>query len=490
MQPIQHHLYWSYCLKKNVKVRSIMDESIRQYHHNLRQETLLLQQWFQKEYFCDDSITGGFEFEFWLTDATGRLIADNLDFLSQCNHPAIVAEVGCSSLEINTQAFPLQGHALSQLNNNLEELWQHCRMQAKQFKQKLFSMGIPPTSKVNTIPTYKTNLPRYTHLENTLNILRNHHPYHIHIRGKDELKLKSTGIAINGLTSSFQIHMQIPFKQAKRYYNAAQIVAAPVLALSGNAPYFCGKELWEETRIALFEQVMTVKQENLEPPIYYATFGEHYIQNSLMELFQQNYEDYPTLLPIAQQSPAHEMRHVQLQNSTIYRWNRPVIDFDKQQRPHLRIEFRALAAGPSVVDMLANAALFYGLTQYYATRTIAPESQLPFDHARRNFYQAARLGIHCELTWPNQKSNRVLDLVEQELLAQARQGLLTLKMNPEDIDYYLGIIAERVHSRTSGSQWAKQFIAYNGPNFEALTHAIMQQQQSGQAIHCWRIDSL
>ena len=43
-------------------------------------------------------------------------------------------------------------------------------------------------------------------------------------------------------------------------------------------------------------------------------------------------------------------------DGTIWRWTRPLVGFEADGRPHLRIEHRVVPAGPSVLDSVANAA--------------------------------------------------------------------------------------------------------------------------------------
>ena len=64
--------------------------------------------------------------------------------------------------------------------------------------------------------------------------------------------------------------------------------------------------------------------------------------------------------------PPATLRHLRLHNGTIWRWNRPLIGFDPNGVPHLRIEHRVLPAGPTICDMIANAALYLGLARYVA----------------------------------------------------------------------------------------------------------------------------
>ena len=88
-----------------------------------------------------------------------------------------------------------------------------------------------------------------------------------------------------------------------------------------------------------------------------------------------------------------------MHNGTIYRWNRPVYDVYRG-KPHLRVENRVLPAGPTVVDVLANAAFYYGLLRTLCEQERPVWSQMSFRTAEDNFGAGARHGIHAQIYWP------------------------------------------------------------------------------------------
>src|SRR5659263_518443 len=89
-------------------------------------------------------------------------------------------------------------------------------------------------------------------------------------------------------------------------------------------------------------------------------------------------------------------RNRRLHNGTIYRWNRPVYDVARG-KPHLRVENRVLAAGPTVVDTMANAAFYYGLVRTLSELNEPISGQMSFATAEENFRTAARHGLAAEL---------------------------------------------------------------------------------------------
>ena len=118
------------------------------------------------------------------------------------------------------------------------------------------------------------------------------------------------------------------------------------------------------------------------------------------------------------------MAELRLHQGTVWRWNRPV--YDPASGGHLRIELRALPAGPTVIDMLANAAFLIGLSQWLAAQDQRWTWRLSFERAEDGFYRAAQHGLAAEVTWPFGDNSRLRILpaakLVPELLPAARQG--------------------------------------------------------------------
>lgn len=155
--------------------------------------------------------------------------------------------------------------------------------------------------------------------------------------------------------------------------------------------------------------------------------------------------------------------------------------------PHLRIEHRAMPAGPSLLDTIANAAFYFGLVENLATEQEAPESRLSFEQARANFYAAARQGLRAEIVWLDGRRWNLRELIGQELLARARAGLAALGIEQADIERSLGIVARRVASGRNGADWQRRYVARHGPDMRALTVAYLRCLKSGAPVHEWEV---
>jgi len=239
------------------------------------------------------------------------------------------------------------------------------------------------------------------------------------------------------------------------------------VAIGANSPYLFGRQLWSETRIALFEQSTDTRPDELKaqgvrPRVW---FGERWI-TSIFDLFEENVRYFPPLLPITEEEDPVEVLHaggvphlgeLRLHNGTIYRWNRPVYDV-MNGRPHLRVENRVLPAGPTVVDMLANAAFYFGLVRELAEADRPVWTQLTFSAAEENFHTAARDGIASTVWWPRLGGSRVTDLVLEKLLPKAYDGLDRFGVDPATRDRLLGVIEGRCVTRRNGAVWQTRTV--------------------------------
>jgi hypothetical protein len=165
-------------------------------------------------------------------------------------------------------------------------------------------------------------------------------------------------------------------------------------------------------------------------------------------------------------------------------------------RPHLRVENRVLPAGPTVVDMLANAAFYFGLAREFAEADRPIWTQLPFTAAEENFHRAARRGIEATVFWPRQGEARVTDLVRDVLLPRAAAGLDRFGVGPAHRDRLLGIIEARCATRRNGAVWQTESVRaaehrHRMDRKAALHHMLRrygEHQNTNQPVHTWPVD--
>ncbi len=451
----------------------------------LRKETALLDRWFREGAFRDSPNVGGFELEAWLVDAEARPASIIEPFLDVLNDPLVVPELATFNVELNSSPRPLRERALSEMATELTATWAHCNRAARDFDARLAMIGILPSLERSEL-TLANMSPRqrYRALNEQILRLRNGQPLRLDIKGRDRIEIEHRDVMLESAATSFQIHLKVNADQAVRFYNASKILSAPMVAVSANSPYLFGHDLWNETRIPLFEQSVAVGASDLTKRV---SFGIRYAWDPIMECFEANLDRYPVVLPRVMDEPQEQLAHLRLHNGTIWRWNRPLIGFDADGSPHLRIEHRVVPSGPSVSDVIANAAFYYGAVCALAREPTPPEKRLTFERARTNFYRAARDGLGTDVMWMDGKEIGIRELVRGILLPQARDGLNRLGLNAEDIDHWLGIVEARVASGQTGAVWQRAVVDRRSLDMQDLTQLYLERQASGRPVHEWEL---
>ncbi|MDH5479944.1 MAG: glutamate--cysteine ligase [Nitrosomonas sp.] len=456
----------------------------------LRHETQLVSEWFSNNHFTFEQKMFGYELEAWLVDKNFQPAPINVRFLQELNDPLVVPELANFNIELNSLPQHLNNHVFSDMEKNLNQIYSQCRQRAQLLDSDLVMIGILPTVKESDLSLeHMSDSQRYRALNEQIFRLRHGRPLHIDIKGEEHLRTKHNDVMLEAAATSLQLHLQIPPHLATRYYNAAIILSGSMVAATGNAPYLFGKHLWEETRIPLFEQSVSIggHKNSDEGHLKRVSFGTGYAKNSLLECFQENLDHFPVILPVLFDEPPEKLAHLRLHNGTIWRWNRPLIGFDKQGKPHLRIEHRVISAGPSMIDTVANAALFVGAVKSLVEADDPPEQMLSFTKARKNFYAAAQSGLQADLHWLDNKQKNAKENILKQILPLAQSGLNRLKINKHDIQLYLGIIEQRITTGQTGANWQQRFIAAHGHSMSALTTTYAKLQQHGKPVHKWPI---
>lgn len=464
-------------------------QDFQRFLSRLKQETELLGQWFEEQRFANDRTVAGFELEAWLVDEQWLPAPINAEFLQAMASPMVCPELASFNVEFNYTPQDLQGSALNRIQKEMTDLWQRGSHVAEQLGGQLAMVGILPTvDETYLTMQHISSMNRYRALNEQVLRLRQGRPLELNIHGVDHLRMSHSNVMFESATTSFQIHLQVPVQLAVRAYNASMIVSAATVAVAANSPYLCGKDLWAETRVPLFEQSVEVGgyEAAAHGPMRRVTFGSSYLHDSVFECFTENLDHYPILLPELIDDPPERFSNVRLHNGTLWRWNRPLIGFENGHG-HIRIEHRVVPAGPSVMDAVANAAFYFGLVVNLMQREIQPELQLPFNQARDNFYDAAKYGLDGHMVWLDGKKSTIRTLILKELFHIAAQGLENAGIDAQDIDTYLGIIERRTNNACNGAAWQRAFTARYGKDMQALTKAYIERQNSGVPVHEWSL---
>jgi len=330
--------------------------------------------------------------------------------------------------------------------------------------------------------------------------------FEFHISGTDELITAHDTVMFESCNTSYQLHYQVSSEEFVDLYNWAQLISGPVLASSTNSPLLLGKRLWRETRIALFQQSIDIRQskDHLRERSSRVSFGNRWIYDSIVDSFKEDIVRFETLLSndlktnslkMLEEGEIPTLDALLVHNSTIYKWNRPCYGI-YNGKPHLRIENRYLASGPTIPDQVANATFWYGLMAGMPEKYRDLPSKYEFDDAKTNFLKAARDGLDNKFRWFNDKKYSAQDLITNILLPIARDGLKKYNIDKEDISRNLEIIEERVKSGNTGSQWMIESynnIRKTGTRDQALvatTAAIYNRQQEMKPIHKWSLANI
>jgi len=461
------------------------DEAFAEFARRVDSETALLSAWEQDGLMRGTDYRLGFELEGWLVGQDALPAARNQEFLERLADPKVVPELARFNFEINDDPLDFGPGMFDHMQASLLARWQRCEAAARELDMQALSIGILPTVRREHLSLGNISaMSRYHALNEQVFRLRRGRPIELSIEGEQALRHLHDDVMLESATTSLQIHLQVGSEQAARAFNIAKIISAPMVAVGANSPFFLERQLWQETRIPLFEQAVAVGASNYSKRV---TFGIRYAQDSLLECFEANRDRYPVLLPDLMDEPRESLAHLRLHNGTVWRWNRPLVGFDAQGKPHYRIEHRVVAAGTSALDVVANSAFFVGLMLALLARGEAPQSQLAFRIARDNFYRAARLGLAAEVTWLDGRSGPLDRLILERLLPLAGDGLQQAGLQADEIERWLHIIEQRTQSGCTGSAWQVAWVAKHGRDWSGLVQAYAEQQDAGQPVHRWEL---
>ena len=439
----------------------------------------------------------GVEQEMFLIGDGNRPAPKAMEVLSELNDPSFTTEIARFNLEANLEPMMMSGDLLSRTERRLEEVMSAAADAARRVGVDVCLTGILPTLRLSDMTLENmTPLARYHVLNEALSRLRGHEPYHLHLEGADEIHSSHDNVMPEGCNASFQIHLQVGAAEFTRLYNLAQLVTAPILACSANSPLLFGRRLWRETRIGLFQQSLDTRGARATERQRAArgAFGRDWVHGGVLEILRENITHHSVLLDAGDEGEDDEdpprLSALTLHNGTVWRWNRPCYGIT-DGKPHLRIESRYLPSGPTIPDEVANMALWLGLMSSFSGDETEPHEAMPFADVAENFVAASRLGLKAELTWLDGKQWRVRDLLVEELLPRAREGLSRKEVASGDVDHYIGIVEERVRTGRSGARWmldgyeSLRTQASLSERLSAITGAARRQQGAGVPVARW-----
>lgn len=453
--------------------------------------------WFETE-----PIRIGAEQELCLVDRNSKASPRSMEVLDKLKDENFTTEFAKFNLEINLDPLEFRDDCLSKMENQLQQKIDKVRKVVEEMGGDILLTGILPTiRKVDVDLKNLTPLQRYRALCKAINKLRGG-DFDLRIQGMDELLMKFDSPLLEACNTGFQVHLQVTPEEFVRKYNIAQAITAPVLAAAVGSPILFGKRLWSETRIALFQQSVDTRTvgDHLRESSPRVTFGNEWVEKSILEIFQEDTARYRVMLSsevtedveklLAEGTPPH-LNALQVHNGTVYRWNRPCYGVSNG-KAHLRIENRVFPSGPTVIDEMANAAFWLGLLNKMEDYHEDITKVMDFDDARMNFVAASKMGLDTKFRWTNGERVNAVDLITEELLPIAREGLEKADIQQSDINTYLEVIEERVDSGQTGANWMiNNYASLMKENnskeqtLAAITTAMIKNQKKGEPVHKW-----
>jgi gamma-glutamyl:cysteine ligase YbdK (ATP-grasp superfamily) len=427
----------------------------------------------------------GAELEMYIVDGQGRPLHANQEILADAADPSLTLELNRYNLEYNLPAFSLDDSPFKQTEQTILDKLVSLRKLAAKRGGRIVPIGILPTLRQSDFgPHCITDRRRYHALVQQL-IQRRGDGFRVDISGDEALQLEMDDITLEGANTSFQVHYRVAPEAYADTFNAIQMMTPLALAIGANSPTLFGHSLWDETRIPLFKQSIDTRHVdpyNWNEPAR-VSFGQGWARRGAEELFREVVDIYPPLLPIcAQRSSAEELAagdtpslsELRLHQSTVWLWNRPI--YDDVDGGHLRVEMRSLPAGPTAVDMVANAAFLIGLAEGIRPRLADVLPAIPFHLAEYNFYRAARYGLDARLVWPMPEQSGCREQSVRDIIAEslpmAQRGLESIGITSAEAEPYMEIIRERLATGQSGAVWQRRKLAQ-----------LKQQMPATEALH-------
>jgi len=466
-----------------------------EFSRRLARETREVLRWGKQGRFLCGHPKVGLEIEACLVDDGFNAVPINEKYLRMLDDPYATIELARFNVEFNPPPLPLQGSVFRDMRGVLQETFLRAVCVAEHMNARLLLAGILPTLTPGDLDTRRISVsPRYEAFASQFARWATSRMARVEIPENEGLVVGVNSVMMESVTTSQQIHLQIPEPGSAPYYNAAQMMAGPMVAACANSPFFLGRDLWAESRVPVFEQVLAPRFRAPAGPGAKRDdfFGTAWVEESALELFGHNLRRLAVILP--ELSDAEGAPHLALHNGTIWRWNRPVLSFEDGS-PVLRIEFRAAPSGPTLADMSANAAFFVGGVTALAAGELAGMGgralgrRLPFAAARRNFYDCARDGLDAEVAWLDGERLPVRKLIVR-LAKQAQEALGDLGVNPEDARRELSIISDRAKSGQNGAAWQRTHMGRTGggsPGVAKMVESYYRRQNQNLPVHLWNV---
>ncbi|TQV85323.1 hypothetical protein [Aliikangiella coralliicola] len=480
--------------------REYSADDFEQFNRRIHDQVDILKEVITRPKFGKEKTCIGAELEVYLMDEQGDVSPVNLQLLKMLKDEQFQSELNKFNLEINLSPVKAKGKPFTQIATEMCEKFDYLWSVAEKIKTRPLAVGILPTLQEKHLTNeYMTDLGRYKILAREL-LKQRGAPFHIKIdEGEEAVDFLTTELCVEGANTSFQVHLMVEPERFSNTFNTAQLTLPMALGVSANSGVLLGKCLWDETRVVLFKQSADSRMPDAsgwrQPSR--VTFGHGWVRKSAWELFSETVNLYqpifPELFSEKSKTKLPELPELNLHMGSTWPWNRAV--YSHHGNGHLRVEFRALPAGPTALDMAANAAFSIGMAVGLEEKIDEYMSRIPFQFAEYNFYRAAKLGLDATILWPQNYQNKPVEVpiknIIDDMLQVASDGLSKLDVDRDEKDKYLTIIQRRLATGVTGARWTKQTLRClrksmsNEKACAKLLDMYFENQMEGRPVSEW-----
>lgn len=486
---------------RDLTEREYSAKDYQAFNRKIHDQVDILKKLIEQPSFGQQTLCLGAELEIYLMDKHNNVNPINKQLLQKLDDPQFQAELNKFNLELNLSPVEIAGRPFSQLTKEMLVKFNYLWSVSEKLETRPLAIGILPTlRKSDLCHENMTDLGRYRVLAREL-LRQRGEPFHIKIDGDESVDFTTSEVCVEGANTSFQVHLMTEKDKFANTFNAAQLTLPMALGISANSPMLLGKCLWDETRVVLFKQSIDNRMADAsgwrQPSR--VTFGHGWVRKSGWELFSETVNLYQPIFPEtfeennAKDTDLPELAELNLHMGTTWPWNRAV--YSHHGNGHLRIEFRTLPAGPTALDMAANAAFSIGMAVGLEEKVDEYMSRFPFRFAEYNFYRAAKNGLDATILWPQNYQNKPVEVpiknVIDDMLQVANDGLSKLKVELTERDKFLNIIQRRLSKNMNGASWIKKTVRHfrekvdNDKACVMMLNLYFENQMSGQPVSEW-----
>ncbi len=450
----------------------------------LQQETEALAELFSSGQFDNHSRRVGYEVELCLTDDSGQPARVNHEVIETANNDLLSLELARFNLEMNSPPFEISDDVCERMYANLQEVFAATQQAAASHNAEVGMFGVLPSLQQEDLdPEYNMSAQhRYRMLSQQVINMRGR-PVRVELNGVDSCVLERNDVMLEAMSTSLQVHLQLPFDEIIDSYHAGLWATMLIVGATANSSLVMEHQAWQESRVAIFKQAVDTRnlQEQEASESQRVMLGSGYV-NSLQQLFEENLEFSP-ILPVLFDGDGNQFHHLCLHNGTIWRWVRPILGGDESSGYHLRLELRVVPSGPSLIDTMANAIFYLGLT--LGLKEYAGElCEVPFKTLDHDFYRAAREGLEADVHWVDGSAINLQTLLLDSAIPMAEKALAANGFG--NCGPWIDIIRERVASGATGAHWITQHWLKHQDSAR-LVRDYLSQARENKPVHLWTI---